>query len=132
MPDRLPLEVDMTTRTARTTLTIKLTAGKDDDLIAWLASFPKGERQANAKRMLREAVQRSQYDEQCLAQIGQDTAWLRAAFSELPKWMEGLLSRIAIVQTPNVAASEAKPTCTGQLSTESVSRREKRIAKARW
>ncbi len=122
----------MTTRTARTTLTIKLTAGKDDDLIAWLASFPKGERQANAKRMLREAVQRRHHDEQCLAQIGQDTAWLRAAFSELPTWMEGLLSRIAIVQVADAATSEAKPTRTGQLSTENVARREKRIAKTRW
>lgn len=122
----------MTTRTARTTLTIKLTAGKDDDLIMWLASFPKGERQANAKRMLREAVQRHHNDEQCLAQVGQDTAWLREAISELPTWMEALLSRITVMQVPEASRHDAKPMRTGQLSTESVTRREKRIAKTRW
>ncbi len=116
----------------RITLTVKLTVGKDDDLIDWLASLPKGERQSLIKRLLREAVQHRQNDEQCLAQIGQDTAWLRAAFSELPTWMEGLLSRISIVQVANATTVETKLTRTGQLSTENVARREKRIAKARW
>jgi hypothetical protein len=122
----------MTTRTARVTVTIKLTAGKDDDLLAWLAAFPKGERQANVKRMLRDAVRRQQEDEHCLAQIGQDTAWLRTALSEMPIWMEGLLSRMAVIQAPEVSPPDTKPIRTGQLSSTDKTRREKRIAKAAW
>jgi hypothetical protein len=122
----------MTTRTARVTVTIKLTAGKDDDLLAWLAAFPKGERQANVKRMLRDAVRRQQEDEHCLTQIGQDTAWLRTALSEMPVWMEGLLSRMAVMQVPEVSPPDTKPIRTGQLSSTDKTRREKRIAKAAW
>jgi hypothetical protein len=118
----------------RIPVTIKLTAGKDDDLIDWLASLPKGTRQAAIKNMLRDAVQRSRQEANSaalMAQIGQDTAWLRAALSEMPTWMEGLLSRIAVIQTPE-APSDVKPSRTGQLSTDGVTRREKRIAKATW
>lgn len=131
-PDRLRRAVEMTTRTARVTVTIKLTAGKDDDLLAWLAAFPKGTRQANVKRMLRDAVRRQQEDERCLAQIGQDTAWLRTALSEMPAWMEGLLSRMAVMQVPEVSPPDTKPIRTGQLSSTDKTRREKRIAKAAW
>lgn len=119
---------------ARIPVTIKLTVGKDDDLIDWLASLPKGTRQAAIKDMLRDAVQRSRQGASTtdpLTQIGQDTAWLRAASSEMPTWMEGLLSRIAVIQTAEVP-SDVKPGRTGQLSTDGVARREKRIAKATW
>ena len=87
------------------------------------------------KEMLRDAVRRSHQGASPadqMAQIRQDTAWLRAALSELPTWMEGLLSRIAVMQIPETSRQDAKPTRTGQLSTESVTRREKHIAKARW
>ncbi len=122
----------MATRIARTTLTIKLTAGKDDDLIAWLASLPKGERQVTAKQLLRDAVRRLHDDEHRLAQIGEDTAWLRAALSEMPAWMEGLLSRVVVTKASETALPDVKTARTGQLSTEGVARREKRIAKATW
>src|SRR5260221_5894115 len=105
---------------SRVTLTVKLTTGKDDGLINWLASLPKGERQALVKRMLRDAVQQRRDDEQRMALIGQDTAWLRAALSELPGWMEGLLSRISVVQAHETLPLDVKTARTGQLSTEGV------------
>src|SRR5579862_9048380 len=107
---------------SRITLTVKLTTGKDDDLIEWLASLPKGERQALVKRMLRDAVQQRRDDEQRMTQIGQDTAWLRAALSELPGWMEGLLSRIAVVQASEALPQDVKTARTGQLSNDGVTR----------
>jgi hypothetical protein len=122
----------MVTRIARTTLTIKLTAGKDDDLIAWLASLPKGERQVTAKQLLRDGVRRLHDNENRLAQIGEDTAWLRAALSEMPTWMEGLLSHVVVTNASETATPDVKAVRTGQLSTEGVARREKRIAKATW
>lgn len=118
---------------SRVTLTVKLTVGKDDDLIAWLSALPKGCRQAVIKDMLRGIVQQDHpeiSDADQLAQIGQDTAWLRAALSDLPNWMESLLSRVAVVQA--FEPSGVKPARTGQLSTEGVTRREKRIAKTAW
>jgi hypothetical protein len=122
----------MTTRETRITLNIKLTVGRDDDLIAWLVSLPRGERQASAKQLLREAVQRQHGDNSHLAQIGEDTAWVRAALTELPTWMEALLSRFAVNQLAQAIPQAAKPTRTGQLSADGVTRREKRIAKATW
>lgn len=120
---------------SRITLTAKLVEGKDDDLIDWLASLPKGRRQVMIKEMLRDAVQRNRQGASTadqMAQIGQDTARLRAALSEMPTWMEGLLSRIAVVQAPETSPLDVKTARTGQLSNEGVTRREKRIAKATW
>ncbi len=120
---------------SRITLTAKLVEGKDDDLIDWLASLPKGRRQVMIKEMLRDAVQRNHQgvsNADQLMQIGQDTAWLRAALSEMPTWMEGLLSRIAVVQAHETLPMDVKTTRTGQLSNDGVTRREKRIAKAVW
>jgi hypothetical protein len=121
----------MTTRETRISVNIKLTIGRDDDLIEWLASLPKGERQSTVKHLLREAVRQHEGNSP-LAQIGEDMAWVRAALAELPTWMEALLSRFAVSQVPQVASQESKPTRTGQLSAEGVTRREKRIAKATW
>jgi hypothetical protein len=39
--------------TRRLTLTLKLTPGKDDDLIAWWLNLPLGSRQGQVKRLLR-------------------------------------------------------------------------------
>ena len=115
----------------RVTLTVKLTVGKDDDLIEWLAAFPKGTRQAQVKQILRSAVQDNHGDEHQLTRIEQDTAWLRMALTEMPTWIEGLLSRVAVIQAPE-APPDGRPTRMDQLSTEGVTRREKHIAKATW
>ncbi len=118
----------------RVTLTVKLTVGKDDDLIEWLASLPKGRRQAAIKGVLRGALdcdhQEVSATEQ-LAQIKEDTTWLRAALSEMPTWMERLLAGVADGPAAQVS-SNGKAARIGQLSNDDVARREKRIAKAAW
>src|SRR5512138_1837725 len=90
-------KVEMATRAPRTTLTVKLTVGADDDLIAWLASLPQGQKQPIIKQLLRDVIGQCQ-DENRLAQIARDTAWLRAALNEMPAWMGGLLSRISAMK----------------------------------
>ena len=123
----------MATRAPRVTLTIKLTAGKDDDLIDWLASLPRGQRQSAVKRLLREALaaeQNVQADH--THQMSQDVAWLRAAMTELPTWLEGLLSRLTVVNAVEPSSINSKPIRADQLSTEGVTRRAKRIANTSW
>ncbi len=122
----------MATRLPRTTLTIMLTVGKDDDLIAWLASIPQGEKQPTVKRLLREAIGQCQDNGNQLAQIAKDTAWLRAALNEMPAWMEGLLSRISAMKPSEASNANVKAVRTGQLSDEGVTRRARHIAKADW
>jgi hypothetical protein len=123
----------MATRIARVTLTIKLTDGKDDDLIQWIASIPTGRRQAVVKHLLREALENQDpTTAQRLEQVGQDVAWLRAALSEMPTWMEGLLARVAVVNSGETPTAKPKTEHGDQLSTEGVTRREKRIAKTTW
>jgi hypothetical protein len=119
----------------RITLTAKLVAGKDDDLIDWFVSLPRGRRQVAIKAMLRDAVQRScpgASNTDRLAQIGEDTAWLRAALSDMPTWMENLLSRVVMAKATETATPDVRTARTGHLSAEGVARREKRIAKATW
>ena len=123
----------MATRAPRVTLTVKLTTGKDDDLIDWLGSLPQGQRQSAVKHMLREAIaceQNSQANQS--HQMSQDVAWLRAAMSELPSCLEGLLSRVTVVNAVESPSPNPKPIRADQLSTEGVNRREKRIAKTTW
>lgn len=43
----------MTTAKKRETATIKMTPGKDDDLIRWFRKLPKGERNETLKNLLR-------------------------------------------------------------------------------
>ena len=124
----------MATRAPRVTLTIKLTAGKDDDLIDWLDTVPQGQRQSAVKRLLREALAHEQNPQaEHTRQMSQDMAWLRAAMSELPTWLEELLSRLAIVNAVEPPSPlNPKPSRADQLSTEGVTRREKRIANTSW
>ena len=87
------------------------------------------------KHLLREALEYERAEPttaQRLEQVGQDVAWLRAALSEMPTWMEGLLSRVAVVITAETASVNPKTERGDQLSTEGVTRREKRIAKTTW
>jgi hypothetical protein len=124
----------MGSRAPRVTMTIKLAAGKDDDLINWWQSISVGRRQAVIKAILRKQVQPGVQEpivEDSLTQIGQDTAWLREAFRELPAHLENLLARVAVVQTAPPQDS-AQPTRTDRLTEGSVARREERIAGAGW
>lgn len=124
----------MGTRIPRTTLTIKLTAGKDADLLDWLNTIPKGRRQAIVKSLLRDAIQQQLGElgtERRAVQIAEDTAWIRAALSDLPAWMTELLSHAAVVQ-PSEILRDSMPARKGQLSPSGVAQREQRIAKAAW
>ena len=117
--------------TERIPVTIKLTVGKDDDLIAWWRSIPQGKRQVLIKAAIREYVQHSHWRETKLEQIGEDTAWLREVIAELPTYMERLLSNTAIA-SPELSSAAVQPARSGQLSTDGVARREQRIASASW
>ena len=123
----------MATRALRVTLTVKLTTGKDDDLIDWLDTVPQGQRQSAVKRLLREAMAAEQdIQAEHTRQMSQDVAWLRGAMTELPTWLEGLLSRLTVVNAVEPSSINPKPTRADQLSTEGVTRRAKRIANTSW
>ena len=81
-------------RTGRVSLTVKLTPGKDDDLINWWQSISVGKGQAIVKSILREYLERGQTETPSskLDQIGRDTTWLRAALAELPAHLETLIA----------------------------------------
>lgn len=104
----------------RITMTAKLTAGKDDDLIAWWEHLPSGERSVVLKRILRAFIESSPASP--LRQVAADVAWLRSAFTEWATQAE---------QTPRPAASRQAPQ-NAALSDEDTRRREHKIAKTRW
>jgi hypothetical protein len=115
----------------RVTHSVKLTVGKDDDLIAWLENVPSGQRNGLLKTILREYMQRAT-DTGLTAQIERierDTVWLRMVLSQLPAQIENVLARVAV--SPRTEDIQQEPRGS-QLSADSTSRRERRIAKATW
>lgn len=120
--------------TERVTLTLKLTVGKDDDLIAWWEALPSGKRQTITKALLRQYIGQNSEQPSVDRQIGKiasDTAWLRESLIGLPEYLSELFKQLSVapVETRSEAASSAR---TGQLSDANVKRREHRIAKTSW
>ncbi len=113
----------------RVALSLRFTAGKDDDLIAWLEQIPPGQRSALVKDILRRYVREGEMLaalEAQIVRIGQDTTALLGAIQALPARIQDGLSGAA----PPVTASPLSR--AGQLTVEGVARREKRLSRAAW
>lgn len=120
--------------TERVTLTLKLTVGKDDDLIAWWEALPSGKRQTIMKALLRDFIEQSANKPSLDAQLGQiasDTAWLRDSLSGLPDYLAALFKQMTVAPVQPIG-EVADTERTGQLSDANVKRREHRIANTSW
>jgi hypothetical protein len=118
----------------RVTVTLKLIPGKDDDLIRWWQSSAPGRRNKLLKQVMRayvSGVSSGETEQQQLSRIADDTAWLRAALTEMPTHLAQIVAHLG------AAAAETRPAAPQQgqedaLSNEAVQRREKRIARTTW
>jgi hypothetical protein len=116
----------------RIALSLRFAAGKDDDLVAWLEQIPPGQRSMLVKDILRRYVREGETLaalEAHVAQIGQDTTALLGAIQALPAQIQDRLSGAVIPMTTAASSPSAR---AGQLSTEGVTRREKRLSRATW
>jgi hypothetical protein len=112
-------------RQKRVTITLKLLPGKDDDLITWWLSLPVGSRQGLLKGVLRTYMREK-------AGQKDDATWMREALAALPDYLEQVIARVAAAPLERRDNSARTDLPDRTLSTEAVSRRERKIARTRW
>lgn len=131
----------------RTTLTIKLSPGKDDSLIEWWEGLPKGDyqstdntRQSIAKQALRRALElpeapthavmsNSAEVEVLQNHIKQLEAWIEKIANDLPGYVQTEIRKSLVNGTPL-----PPPQVEGgaRLEESALEKREKRMKGAQW
>lgn len=126
----------------RQPLTVQLVAGRDDDLIGWWLSLPKGERRAEvAKTVLRVGLELPIPDSQ--SRIGaHDLDTLRAElFGEWQQWTRELVDNLpSYVQTAVETALATAPQqpmpppveATQQIDEATAQERANKLKRASW
>jgi hypothetical protein len=104
----------------------------DADLLAWWDGIEEGDRSDTIRDILREYLfgQRKNAPPPDLNRIGEDTAWIRLALTDLPGYVEQVIQHVAARQvtvTANVAATAAPG-----LTEQEAARRERRMHKTQW
>lgn len=102
---------------------IHLTYGKDDDLIEWLNTIPKGQQEATLKAALRAYKGRSQSDP--VMRLEQSVSRL---FSDLPGLIRSELSKVAVVAAPTAQRIQPEPV----LNSDELAERSQKMKKATW
>lgn len=103
---------------------IHLTPGKDDDLIEWLNTIPKGQREATMKSALRAYKGRSQSDP--VIRLEQSVSRM---FNDLQGVIRQELAKVAVV---GVAAAAPAAPAVPTLANEQLTARSKKIGKSGW
>lgn len=106
---------------------------EDADLISWWETMPKGVRSSMLRTLIRAAMQVelevNQTQHTDLAQLNEDTAWLKQALIDLPGYLEAVIGRVAVTKAasaPNHAATEST------VDSGVLDLRRQRLGKATW
>jgi len=128
----------MAQRTSKT-IGFKAFEDSDADILEWWQAMPPGERSITLRALIRGALRPGSAKANGnghspeLGQVAADTAWLKAALSELPTYLEGLLGRVQIVQTvPQAAVAEVPEDGQPRLDPEAVDRRRANMKRSSW
>lgn len=134
----------------RITATIKMTFADDSDLIDWWRSIPLGSRNATLKDIIREHIAREGghyrprqipvtaapvpvFDSSQLAQVRDDTAWIRDALHDIPAYLEQLFAQMAVVQPNGVLPDARAPTPDSPALDDAESqRRARKLKRVSW
>jgi hypothetical protein len=134
----------------RITATIKMTLTDDSDLIDWWRSIPLGSRNATLKDIIREHIAREGghyrprqipvaaasvpvFDLSQLAQVRDDTAWIRDALHDMPAYLEQLFAQVASVRPTDVLPNARAPTSdTPALDDAESQRRARKLKRVSW
>ena len=131
----------------RITATIKMTFADDSDLIDWWHSIPLGSRNATLKAIIRDHITREgghyhsrqipvaaerlpTFDIGELAQVRDDTAWIRDALHDMPAYLEQLFAQAVLVQSP--ANTRAPTPDSPALDDAESQRRARKLKRVSW
>jgi hypothetical protein len=132
----------------RATANVKMTYSEDADLIAWWNSLPRGSRNAVMKDMMREYLERHRggyrpllprnvpqpFDPGRFGQLCDDTAWMRAALVDLPRYVEQVIHYVianGAAQAGVTHAGAVRP-ATPSVDDAEASKREAKVRQAKW
>lgn len=105
----------------------------DADILVWLKYQPPGERSNVLRSAIRFYMLYQQEQQEQLAEVREDTDWIRRALLDMPGYLEDLFAQfrvapVAAQPTPVNNPSPAQPA----LDDSSLERRKARMRKARW
>jgi len=112
----------------------------DADIIQWWEALPGGDRSQALRDIIRAAIGHTSNvavkvvpiaPALELIQVCDDTAWIRSALTELPSYLEQMLSRVAVVQT-SVMPAEIDSAAEARLEQEAIDRRRARMKQSEW
>lgn len=106
----------------------------DADLLAWWEGIEEGDRSDTIRDILREYLfgkrRTSSPVPPDLSRIGEDTAWIRLALTDLPGYVEQVIQHVAAMQVCVTAKAATAPTLG--LTEQEAARRERRMQKTKW
>ena len=110
----------------------------DADIIAWWEALPEGDRSDLLRDLIRAAIAGSVAHKHepatpMLRQISDDTAWLRAALTDLPGYLERLVSQVASSR-PEASSTDSgtPPAAASHLDQDAVQRRKAKMRQNDW
>jgi len=109
--------------------------------LQWWQAMPPGERSIALRKLIRGALHpegatangNGNGHTRELGQVAADTAWLKAALSELPAYLERMFSRVSVTQNaaqnpPAEAPDDGQP----RLDPEALGRRRANMKRSSW
>ncbi len=112
----------------------------DSDILTWWESMPPGERSAALRELIRAGIggNRAKHNGNGhipeITQVAEDIAWLRAAMTELPTYVEGLFSRAPVmrIETQVATAFDSQPAEQPKLDQADIDRRRANMKRSTW
>lgn len=126
------------------TIGFKAFQDTDADLLMWWDGVPEGERSQILRDLIRAALSEQGSSLRSnghgingngheLAQVSEDTAWIRSALSDLPSYLERLVTQVAITRPviqhgpPEVLSGDSP-----KLEQDAIDRRKAKMRQNTW
>jgi hypothetical protein len=106
---------------------------RDADLVEWWTALTTGERSTALRQVMRIGLAQNTPPTVTITDISADTAWIRNALTDLPSYLERLITQVATTH-PNIAeaGNTAAQTQTAQVADEVLDLRRSRLGKTAW
>ena len=132
------------TRRQSKTIGFKAFCDDDADILAWWEGMPEGARSQVLRDLIRTAMtgqdnnhrangHNTSANDQQLAQITEDTAWIRNALSDLPAYLERLVGQVPVIRlAPQAALPNELQSESPRLEQDAIERRKTKMRQNVW
>jgi len=130
------------TRRQSKTIGFKAFHDADQDILDWWEGMPEGERSRVLRNLIRAAIAGHEVSSQSnghrandpqLAKVCEDTAWIRHALSDLPAYLELLMSQLAVTRlVPQAVLTDEPQDDAPRLEQNAIERRKTKMRQNVW